>query len=276
MSEMPGPIHDIGAIIDAAHERRTQGFRPHMGVSIIGNNCDRYLWLSFRWAFKPSFSGRMLRLFRRGWREEETVIQDLEAIGIVMESTQGHVNFGCHVSGSMDGIIASGVPQAPKTRHILEIKTHNERSFKTLSDGVHKAHPQHYIQMQCYMKGAKIERALYYAVNKNDDTIYTERVKYEQKVADFAIKRAQDLALAERLPAPRSISPDWYECKMCNFYDFCHQGKACTEINCRTCAHSTPEKGGAWICEKYKVQIPKDNAKNGCADHYLHPDLKQF
>ena len=56
--------------------------RPHLGASEIGHECDRYLWLSFRWAKPADFDGRMLRLFDTGNHQEPRLIADLRAIGV--------------------------------------------------------------------------------------------------------------------------------------------------------------------------------------------------
>ena len=68
----------------------------------------------------------MLRLFDRGRREEESIVLNLRRIGIKIHSTcldedgQSRVDFGSHVSGSVDGIIEGGVPEAPVARHVAE------------------------------------------------------------------------------------------------------------------------------------------------------------
>ena len=72
----------ISALIDAAHEERQEKPRPHLGASMLGHKCDRWLWLSFRWAVVEKFPGRILRLFRRGHNEEQQIISDLRAIGL--------------------------------------------------------------------------------------------------------------------------------------------------------------------------------------------------
>ncbi len=91
------------------------------------------------------------------------------------ESTTGH-----HFQGNADGII-TGLPQAPKSPHLLEIKTASDKMFKDMQkSGVKKSKPEHYAQMQIYMKwsidqfGADgCQRALYFVVNKDNDDIYT-------------------------------------------------------------------------------------------------------
>ena len=113
--KIPDSDHSIQTLIDKHHEGRAEKPRPHLGASTLGHPCDRWLWLSFRWAVQPEFPGRILRLFRRGHNEEATIISDLRAIGLDVRkvSAQHRVDFGSHVSGSLDAIIDKGVPEAP-------------------------------------------------------------------------------------------------------------------------------------------------------------------
>jgi hypothetical protein len=165
--KIPDRENTIESLIDKAHEDRIDRPRPHLGASMLGGVCERRIWLSFRWAVQPKFSGRILRLFRRGHQEEANIIKDLRAIGVMVKpvDTQDGVNFGSHVSGSIDAIIDGGVPEAPTKRHIGEFKTHSLKSFNDVeAKGVEKSKPEHYAQMQVYMHGTGIDRALYVAV----------------------------------------------------------------------------------------------------------------
>ena len=83
MSLIPEPTATTAKAIDAYHESKKEKPRPHMGVSLLGHPCDRWLWLSFRWAIQEDFPGRILRLFRRGHHEENWIVQDLRAIGVI-------------------------------------------------------------------------------------------------------------------------------------------------------------------------------------------------
>ena len=74
MSIIPTSKNYIAELIDTAHEKKADNHREHLGASLLGHPCDRYLWLTFRWAVKPTFPGRLLRLFRRGHNEEDTVV----------------------------------------------------------------------------------------------------------------------------------------------------------------------------------------------------------
>jgi len=279
MTAIPEPEQSIASKIDKAHEQRQEPPRPHLGASQLGHPCDRWLWLSFRWAVIEKFPGRVLRLFRRGHMEEPTIVSDLRAIGIDIQNTgtrQAQVDFGSHVAGSIDGIIHSGVPEAPRKKHLAEFKTHAQKSFDDLKkNGVQKSKPIHWAQMQVYMLGKQVDRALYIAINKNTDEIYTERVQLDQKAAKQLVERGKRIALAERMPEPcPGASPDWYQCKYCPAHSFCNDNQLTDEVNCRTCAHVTPKADSTWHCARHDAgNIPVEFQRQGCECHVLHPDL---
>ena len=269
--------HPLINRIDQHHESRQEPPRYHLGCSEVGDKCERKLWLSFRWATIEKFEGRLLRLFRRGHNEESVIISDLKAAGLRITHTginQKNVDFGRHLKGSLDGIILYGVPDAPKKKHTLEIKTHNKKSFDALEkEGVKVSKPKHFNQSQCYMRGANIDRCLYVAVCKDDDRLYIERLKLDINVADRLIEKGQRIAMSDRLPEPLSSNPSWYECKMCPSHQFCHVDKLTKQVNCRTCAHSTPKDDSTFYCERWAGTIPNENQLEGCDSHVLHPDL---
>ena len=279
MAKLPTTQDPNVAAIDAWHEAQEDAPRYHLGCSIIGHDCDRWIWLAFRWAVKEQFDGRKLRLFRRGKLEEATVLADLRAIGMEIVAEQdGHqlrVSWGGHLSGSLDGLILQGVKQAPTAQHVLEIKTHNSKSFSDLEkDGVQKSKPQHWAQMQVYMRGRRVDRALYVAVCKDDDRLYFERVRLDKEAADYFIERGRRLSLDERMPEPcANGSPTWYKCKWCPAYSMCWEAKPASEANCRTCCHSTPLPDGTWNCERWAGKIPNEHQPKGCRSHVMHPDL---
>lgn len=278
MAALPDAQYSIANLIDNSHEQRKEKPRPHMGCSLLGHPCDRYLWLNFRWAAQEAFPGRMLRLFRRGHLEEINVVRDLQAIGCHVTDTgdkQSRVDFGKHVSGSIDGIIQSGLPGGGSKPHILEIKTHSQKSFDKLKkEGVQKSKPMHWVQMHIYGWGKGLERALYFAVNKNTDEIYTERVHIDAGIAASAVERGQRIAMSERMPEPMpGASAMWHECKFCPAYDMCWQQEPTKHVNCRTCAHSTPQDDSTFKCEKWQAVIPAHAQYDGCKKHTLHPDV---
>lgn len=273
-------IDTIASRVDLAHEEKQEAPRPHLGASLLGHPCDRWLWLTFRWAVVEKFSGRMLRLFRRGQLEEKTIVEDLRAIGIYIRCTcldegQSRVDFGAHVSGSIDGIIEQGVPGAERTKHIAEFKTHSLKSFNELkAKGVKEAKRQHWCQMQIYMLGKKLKRALYVAVCKDNDEMYTERIYFDEQAATALVARGRRITLSERMPEPLSADPSWWQCKFCPAYDFCHKSHCTKEVNCRTCCHVTPCENSTFTCALCENEpIPYIEQLEGCERHVLHPDL---
>lgn len=86
------PNNPIGALIDAKIEydgrfgKADQGVRRYIGGSSLGHPCDRNNWYGFHWSSPPErFEARMLRLFDRGHREEERLIECLRLIGCEVE-----------------------------------------------------------------------------------------------------------------------------------------------------------------------------------------------
>ena len=267
------PDVDIARLIDSAHERATEEPREHLGCSEVGHYCDRWTWLKFRWAIREQFEGRMKRLFRRGHSEEATIISDLALIGVKVTNDQERVTFGGHLSGSIDGE-AIGVPGAEKTVHLLECKTHNKKSMNALEkDGVQVAKPQHWIQCQLYMLGRKLKRALYVGVCKDDNRYHIERIRFNKEAAEMYRDKGVALSLSESAPDKISNRPDWWQCKMCAAHSMCHESKPTKEVNCRTCAHSTPLDGMKWHCAKWDSGIPLEGQRQGCDWHAFHPDV---
>lgn len=281
MAKIPERKNATIPLINLSHENRKEPPRPHLGASQIGHECDRWLWLSFRWAVIPEFKGRILRLFRRGHHEEIWIVQDLRAIGVDIHSTggsQARVDFGAHFSGSIDGIIESGLPESPNKKHVAEFKTHSLKSFKDLQEnGVKASKPMHYAQMQVYMRGLDINRAFYIAVCKDNDELYTERLKLDEAFADGLIEKGRRIALENFMPPALSDHPGWYQCKFCDAYDFCHATKTTKEVNCRTCAYSTALENSTFRCEKFEADnIPYEFQLKGCESHAIHPDLVPY
>lgn len=283
MATLPAPS---SATVDAVYrwrERTTEGgHRAHLGASVIGHGCNRHLWLLFRWAESEKFEGRVLRLFDTGKREEPRVYEELRGIGCEVWADDGSGQYrvsahGSHFGGSLDGVV-QGIPEAPKTPHVLEIKTHSAKAFKELQKkGVKDAKPLHFDQMQTYMRLVDLDRALYYAVNKDTDEVYTERIAHDPEASQRILDRAEKIITATEPPLRLSDDPEYFECKWCRFHGQCHGTKA-PEVNCRTCTHSTPQIDGteaAWTCGlSTPLQvIPIKVQRTGCDSHRFVPPM---
>lgn len=277
MTALPQPQASTAQAILRWWEAKPDEHRAHLGASLIGHGCDRRLWLTFRWAGKEKFDGRMLRLFSTGQREEARVVEELRGIGCEVHADDGQAQFrvaACdgHFGGSMDGVVL-GLPEAPATWHVLEVKTHSAKSFKELcAKGVQAAKPLHYAQMQTYMHLGELERALYYAVCKDTDDTYLERVPYDRAFAQKLVDKAQRIISADAPPQRLSNDPAWFECKFCQFHAQCH-GQQFPEANCRTCVHSSPTANAQWECASKRRTLTLAQQRQGCEQHLFVPPM---
>lgn len=279
MVELPPPPNPtIEAIYRHYIDSNGDWRRDHLGASQIGKECLRSLWYDLHWATPPNFSGRMLRLFETGFREEKRVISNLRSIGVTVydedPETHKQINysrFGGHLSGSCDGI-GIGFEEAPKTYHIIEIKTSNLKNFNHMKKhGVEKSKYVHFCQIQCYMHWSGLERAFYIVVCKDVDELYSERVYYNPEVAKSLEKKAKDVIFSSE-PSFRQGDLGTFMCKFCNHKEICHEGKLPT-VTCRTCARVTPCEDGTWMCNLDETVLNKYKQREGCRFHIFIPAL---
>ena len=285
----PGTVASLRALYEQRAAKSEPGGpqdwrRDHLGASVIGHKCDRYLWNTFRWVGEKLPDGRMLRLLERGNREESWILDDLHAMGMQVHDRdatgeQWRVKWG-HVGGGVDAVLV-GVLEAPDVPHLGEVKSANKKQFARLVErGVKSAKPEHYVQMQVYMHGLELSWALYIAVCKDDDGVHAERVPYDRAVAEEAVKRAQRISV-EHVPPPRQESPDFPPCMLtsqdgtqwpCKFHGQCWKG-GIPERSCRTCISSTPLADGTWRCDKHERLLSPLGQRNACEDHLSLPSI---
>ena len=250
-------------------------YRSHMGASGIGVDCARKIWYGFRWSARPSFGGRIIRLFNRGHLEEARFIAMLLMLGVkVYQQTEDGKQFrisdaGGHFGGSGDGVCI-GLPDLdPEIACLLEFKTVNEKGFKKyVDDGVESTNYTYYVQMQVYMRKMGIAVALFMTVNKNDDNLYAELIPFDPEVADTYINRGIELVFMETPPEQLNASPGYYECIYCDYKQVCHL-KGEPDINCRTCIKSNVMKDGTWTCgnlesDMFKKTLNQEEQLAGC------------
>jgi hypothetical protein len=239
-----------------AYRQEANPFRSHMGASSIGRKCAREIWYSFRWATKPKFSGRMLRLFNRGHLEEGRILALLLLIGCTVYQQDANGNqyrisaHGGHYGGSGDGVFVGCPDLPPDLPALSEFKTHNDKSFQAIKvQGLKAGKPEHYAQMQQYMRHMKLTVGVYFAVNKNDDEIYAEIIQLDSEDADRYTHRAIQIISAGTTPPERIANTSAaFDCKFCDHRPVCHLGVA-PEVNCRTCTFSEAREDGTWWCE---------------------------
>ena len=265
---------------DTAEDSR----RDHLGASLIGRPCERAAWYTFRWCSEVKFAGRILRLFQRGHREEPEFIRELRAMGAEVHAMNtdgsqfGFKKHGGHFAGSYDGA-ARYIPGASNQDwYLLEFKTHGEKSYSNLlAKGMRESKPEHYAQMQTYMHNAGLKQGMYISVNKNDDSIYTEEVDYDEEFALRVESKALHVVKASEPLARICDDPTRFGCRFCDHRAACWDN-AIPQVSCRTCTHATPDMDGnqRWACE-YRVNFPSpEKQRIGCNAHIFIPALLPY
>ncbi len=276
--------------------------RNYLGMSGIGEECERKSWYRWRWALPEHFDAATLRRFEDGHRDEDLMAQRLRAVkGIKLQTgyadgSQYEVSdFNGHFLGHTDGVI-EGVAAAPKTMHIWEHKCVNQTKFNKLNK-LKSEHGQkaalelwdatYYAQAQLYMGYTKLKRHYLTVATPGGRDITSCRTDYDSGA--FKLYRAKAKAIMESSEAPPRVSnkADYYQCRWCSFSETCH-GEKVAQVNCRTCAFSTPilkedsgapgkkPKPGAWRCERHSQSLGVKKQREGCGDHLFIPDLIPF
>jgi hypothetical protein len=242
-----------------------------LGASFIGEECIRKIWLDWRGFSRKSFDGRMLRLFETGHLQETRIVDDLRLAGFAVWDKQedgSQFQFSDstgHFVTKVDGVVKD-VPDSSKT-HILEVKTHNKNSFSSLvKKGVQEAKPSHYAQMQISMLVAKIDRALYVSVCKDDEQFYVERVKQDKVEQAKLLKKIESLHTARLRPAGISDDGSSFGCKFCDMKAVCVKEVEPLK-HCRSCSMCVPGQEGKWVCELNNDTLSIERQRLGC-EHY--------
>jgi len=120
-----------------------------------------------------------------------------------------------------------------------------------------------------------LTRALYMAVNKNDDTIHLERVHYDKAAAEAAVKRADRILFTDRPPSKLHEDPNApgsFICGWCPAKPVCHEGEW-GRRNCRTCISATVDPEGGWECEYWHKGLTIEDQREGCPKHVYNPGV---
>ena len=209
--------------IDTFYEKSREE-RNYLGLSACGHKCQRLLWYVYNNYPQSSIPGQILRLFKLGDLIEEQLRDDFMKAGYSMASDQKEVFFeykGLILKGHIDGIIM-GLKESDDP-HLWECKTSNDKRFKQLVklNSYQKWDEKYYFQIQAYMLGLGLTRALVTVYNKNDSSLYQERIKLDK---DFIVKKLQtvfETIGSKKLPVRSCPRSDWWEAKWCSFQESC-------------------------------------------------------
>lgn len=227
--------------IDAAFaaKRAAELRREYLGASAIGNPCLRALQYGYVGA--PIDEGRMtgksLRIFDVGHRFEEAAVEWLRMAGFTVDTIdpakRGQWGFSIlddEGQGHVDAILRGGpVPLAYPC--LWECKALNEKGWQAIKKkGLAIAKPIYAAQVainQAYLELHEAP-ALFTTLNKNTSELTHELVPFDQGLAQTMSDRMAQVIIAtqEEVLLPRAYaSPDYYECKWCDFAKTCWKVK---------------------------------------------------
>ena len=235
------------AEIDRWYERNNRvSYNKYLAMSALGDACSRRLWYKFRnYLPKEQVPGRVNRIFETGQEQENRVLRALQGIALVGHCQARVEACNGHLQGAIDGQIL-GLIESPKTEHVLEVKSHNEKNFKELSsEGVEKGFFKHYVQFQLYGFLRGLTRYFYLAINKNDEHIYQERGDINTVFAQAQLSRAERIINADT-PPERIGKEDSWDCKFCQFAGICHRGEP-HHVGIRNDGSHRPGPNGEWV-----------------------------
>jgi len=238
-----------------------------LGMASMANPCVRAMWFKFRWARITDLPRRVRRIFDLGTACEDIVIRDLEEVGLVITEQQKPVpGWAGHIFGYIDGIVL-GVPEAPKTPHLWENKSANDRIFKTIKkSGVKRAKFEHYIQMMMYMGKLKLKRGLYTVINKNDSEIYPERIYFDESEYKEYMFRGMDMIGHETAPPNLFQDPNKQACKWCDFKPICYESQPILK-SCRSCEFVDIEDDAGWSCRLLQKDLSIEEQEAACKNY---------
>jgi hypothetical protein len=250
----------------ACRDRKGDAKRNYLGMSILGDPCDRKLWLSFRGFPVNPFDGRVLMIFEFGNLIEAQVIKCLRLAGYEIDDQQqaftGHNGFlGGHCDGRIKGVT--------QREHILEVKSANVKKFKAFQQyGVEDANYVYYAQCQMYMGYSGLERALLVVQCKDNCDIYTERIRFMREDFETLNNRAKDIITANTAP-PVVFDADSLQCTYCNCRNWCFNldGAVNDTMRCGTCRYLVWDGGNIqpW-CYHSDHRFPLKQWGVGCPD----------
>ena len=265
--------------------------RNYLGMSAMGEPCDRKLWYDFRQLTRPKFAAKTLCAFADGHYSEDVTAERLKAVeGITLEVDNGEgeqigfVDFGGHFRGHMDGQIL-GVSEAPKVWHVWEHKCSAEKTYKKFTKALETLPPaevleawnlKYFAQAQLYMHYSGMKRH-YLTVSLAGSREYSAvRTKYQAHVGERLKDRASDIIASNKPLDKITLKTDSFECRFCDHKPICHSNEI-PAPHCRTCIFSYPivndSEAAQWGCSRYKRKLERAEMHSKCDGHLFIPAL---
>ena len=226
MPEVELRIHK--AIVEhAAREQK----RDYLGISEIGEPCERRLWAKVNdlpRSASSEFSPRLRMIFSLGDCIEEEVIRLLAMAGYEVHYTDPDTgeqfeatDFDGRLKGHLDGKI--WINREVRDPSVLEIKSANEKSFEEFIElGYERWNPKYWGQIHGLMGWFGIDTALAVVYSKNTSRIHSEFIRFDHSYFELLVGRAIRVLScdAPEIPA-EATSASCTFCKWCPYNEWC-------------------------------------------------------
>lgn len=271
-------------------EKKKEASRHYMGFSIIGDECWRKLFYTYRSAQARKFSASGVRAIEDGHTQEAVMAKRLRMLPYVELYTEDpekpgqQIAFSLlldHFRGHADGII-KGLLECPKTFCVWEHKSVNETKFNKLialkkekgeKEALSAWDSIYYAQAMLYCHCAQLTRHYLTVTTPGGRDHVSCRTEYNRAVAEGIIAKAQSIIFDNwNIPARLSDKREFYLCKFCEHQGICHDGDF-PLVHCKTCRYMEPIKDGKRQCLKHEKEITEDVLFKGCDYHIYNPAL---
>jgi hypothetical protein len=221
---------EVNALLDkAALTEQKEERRDYLGASGIGSECLRKI--QYDWQCEAVFPARTKTIFARGHAMEEITVKALAAAGFRIERGTPSTAFTAAdglFKGHADGIVLDGPPVHELHYPCLwEHKALGASGWRKIEkDGLRKAYPQYFDQVQIYMAylGMDQHSALFTATNADTCHRLHLLIPFDASAAQAASDRAVSVIRAthsgELLERIAKAPTDW-RCKMCSHKERC-------------------------------------------------------
>lgn len=200
--------------------KRQQKRRYYLGMSSIGQPCERALWFGFRGFTPKQTDGKANMIFEFGNHIEQIQIHWIEQAGYKITNRQDtYSDHNGYFKGHPDGIIHG----LTSMTHAYDAKSCNKKALESLRKlGMKESKPIYYAQAQMMMHYSKTERAVYVFTCKDNCELYAERFYYNAEEAQALIDKAHRIITAENMPeAIDDYNEDNFNCQWCNYKLLC-------------------------------------------------------
>lgn len=211
--------------------------RHYIGASSIGDDCELKLWMQFRYPQLAKRRKAELIMAANDGHHSELVIADyigkipqVELITRGADGKQlGFSDLDGLYKGHYDGMII-GVPQAPKTMHIWEHKSKNEKYYDKLTtlkntldekEVLKEWDYSYYCQAVVYMEYSGASRHYMTVAKAGTRALQSLRTNENPALAKLLREKAQRIINYPSQPVGISENPSFWKCKWCDFSESC-------------------------------------------------------